>query len=138
MRKLRHVACVLALCGLASFAYAKAVKVFAVTPYAPEKATADGMAIANYNAGLGVTEVQVAITDFTPGSQYIVVVSGIGTGAVATITNPSGNASGHTLAATDITGGGTVCMTMEVWLDANWNFEIDAGDTLRASGSSCN
>ncbi len=137
MLKFNRVVCALVVLALVTVVYAKAVKVTALTPTATENATADGMVIVNYNAGLGVTEVQVALTDFNAGTTYAVLVEGSGAGAGLFITtNPSGNGSGHSRAATDITDGGAACIEVTVWIDDGDNV-LTSADDVRATGSSC-
>ena len=88
--------------AFASVTYAAAVKIKELMPEGGENPTADGMVILNYSQGSGKTETQVAITDFTPGTTYRVVVVGTNAdfekfGAVeGQITaNPSGNGQFH-------------------------------------------
>jgi hypothetical protein len=80
------------------------VKIKAITPYNGESSDADGMAILNYHNGNNLTEVQVAITDFTPGVTYGVVVSGVNDFgdrqrcfdySAAITANPAGNGAFH-------------------------------------------
>lgn len=121
------------------FVYARAVKVTALTPTETENPDADGMVIVNYNVGLGVTEVQFAMTDFTPNTTYAVTVDGTGGGAgLAITTNPSGNGSGHSqVGGADLTDGGSGCIDVIVWIDDGDGIFRSELDDLRATGTNC-
>ena len=118
------------------FVYARAVKVTGLMPIGSENADADGMVIANYNVGVGVTEVQCLLTNFEANRIYAVEVDGSGACAGLLITtNESGNGSGHSRAAADITDGGTGCIEVTVYIDSG-PLGLDDGDEVRATGSS--
>ena len=116
-RNLSIVIGMVAAFAFANVTYAAAVKIKVLMPEGGENATADGMVILNYNQGSNKTETQVAITDFTPGETYRVVVvrtnfTGQKQGTVdgQITTNPSGNGQFHSSDNGDATaspGGGS-------------------------------
>ena len=139
MFRFNRLVCVLLVGSVAAVAYGKALKVTELVPVGAENATADGMAILNYNAGQSRTEVQVAITDFLPDREYMINVGTVYGHVSATVmTNASGNAHAHRIAATDITDGASVCAYVNVFFDADGDSWYSEGiDELRASGTSC-
>lgn len=86
----------------ASVTYAAAVKIKSLVPEVGENEAADGMVILNYSQGSDKTETQVAITDFTPGETYrvLVISTNLTGGQLVTVdgeitTNASGNGQFH-------------------------------------------
>ncbi len=127
---------VLLVCLCVGVAYGKAIKVTDLIPQGVENADADGMAILNYNAGQDRTEVQVALTGFTPNTVYTVDVAAVGGKQLSVETNTAGNGQSHGSAAADMTEGGTACVDVTVYLDANGNNFPDDGE-VRATGTNC-
>lgn len=140
MIRFNRMVCVLLVCGCVGLVYAKAIKVVsldAVGAGIAESPNADGMAILNYNVGQTRTEVQVALTDFVPDTEYTVDVLTIFGGPTFRITtNARGNGQGHAVAIQDITDSGTACADVTVYIDANNDF-FPQDDEKRATGSNC-
>lgn len=141
MIRFNRVVCALVVCSLVAIAYGKAIKVTSLTAVGEstsECPNADGMAILNYNAGQARTEVQLAITDFLPNTEYTAdVVTIHGGPSLRFTTNARGNGQGHAIASADITDDGTACAEVTVYIDANNDFFPQDGEK-RAVGNSCN
>lgn len=139
MFKFNRLVCVLLVGSVVAVAYGKALKVTELVPAGAENTTADGMAILNFNQGQSRTEVQVAITDFLADTEYMINVGTIyGTVSATVMTNASGNAHAHRIAASDITDGGSACADVTVFFDENGdNWYSEEIDELRATGTSC-
>ncbi len=139
MFRFNRIVCVLFVCCIVGIAYGKAIKVTELVAVDNENPTADGMVILNYNQGQARTEIQIAITDFEPDTDYKILVSTIFGGVIASVTtNPSGNAQAHRIAITDITDNGNACADVKVFFDTSGNGDYDVGiDELRAEGTNC-
>ena len=104
MFKFNRIVWVLALGVVVSMAYGAALKIKDLVPVglgAIESPDADGMAIMNYHPGHTDTEVQIAVTDLLPNTDYrVAVVPGILGGYITT--NVSGNGHYHGTISTDV------------------------------------
>jgi hypothetical protein len=138
MFRFNRLVCALLVCSCVGFAYAKAIKVVALTPVGAgvtESPDADGMALLNYNPGQTRTEVQVSLTDFQANTEYTVdVLTVYGGPTLRMITNARGNAQGHAIAITDITDGGNATAEVTVYIDSNDDY-FPTEEEKRAVGS---
>ena len=109
-------------------AFAKAIKIREITPYAETEEAAngaDGMAIFNYHDGQNnnsSTEVTVAITDFIAGETYGAYVINAGGVNLPEVANPAGNANFHGFYTFDLCNEWNVGgLTVIIWRDLDGN-----------------
>jgi hypothetical protein len=134
MLRFNRVVCVLAVGALVGVAFGAVIKIKGLTPVGSgitESPDADGMAIVHYKEGKQLTEVNVAITDFMPETDYYIAVEPGIAGAPVT-TNPSGNAHYHGEIGWDICAWEPqVCVY--VWIDDDGSGLFTPGEK-RAEG----
>ena len=118
MFKVRRWVCLALVCALVGVAYGAARKIRSFTPFAPELATADGMAILNHTGnGDDRTIVQIVLSGFTPFTTYDIGMippgvdpnirelglGGIGIAIDAITTDENGNGTFHLVSPGDDT-----------------------------------
>lgn len=76
--RVKMMACLLVVGALVAVSYGGARKIKALQTFSPEPVNADGMAFINYVAGQDKVIAQVILSDFTPDTQYVVVIGSVG------------------------------------------------------------
>lgn len=115
MLKFNRVVCALAVCACVGVAFG-AVRITNFDISEPDP-NADAMAILAYASGRDITNVQIMVSDFTPGAIYDVdLVDSAGERCFASFEAFVANSEGHGNAHLQFVGDVTTCF-VEIWRD---------------------